>query len=78
MSDQWKTCVIRMETTETDGCRARFWAKASSPDGHRTPANPTSLCAPCRSKPIGKRKGNSNAASRRTPNATARATTYRR
>ncbi len=22
-----------VETTETDGCRARFWAKARSPDG---------------------------------------------
>ena len=33
MADEWETCEITVVTTETDGCRAHFWAKASSPDG---------------------------------------------
>ena len=33
MSDQWETCVIEAVSTEPDGYRARFWAKANSPEG---------------------------------------------
>src|SRR5919205_2140632 len=34
MPDQWETCEIEATSTpEGDGCRARFWASASSPEG---------------------------------------------
>ena len=34
MPDEWETCEIEATSTpEGDGCRARFWAKASSPEG---------------------------------------------
>ena len=34
MAEQWETCEIEATSTpEGDGCRARFWAKASSPEG---------------------------------------------